>query len=204
MCARPACGRGLECACLGGRERARQPGRPVVRLTAEASASGRLHTRAVVLNDLRRLRAAGIDNLNIDLIAGPAGQTLRVVEESPGSPRRFTGVPHASIYMLEVDEDSRLGREVLTHGLRYHYQELVPCRRCDCPDVLPGNRGAGQSRPCAVRDLSNFCRPGMESQHNLRYWRRRPYLGLGLDASSMLNDGLGRDAPRAALGHHRR
>jgi oxygen-independent coproporphyrinogen-3 oxidase len=35
-------------------------------------------------------------------------------------------------------------------------------------------------------EISNFCRPGMESRHNLRYWRRRPYLGVGLDASSML------------------
>jgi oxygen-independent coproporphyrinogen-3 oxidase len=35
-------------------------------------------------------------------------------------------------------------------------------------------------------EISNFSRPGFESRHNLRYWRRRPYLGLGLDASSML------------------
>jgi oxygen-independent coproporphyrinogen-3 oxidase len=38
-------------------------------------------------------------------------------------------------------------------------------------------------------EISNFCRPGMESRHNLRYWQRRPYLGLGLDASSMLASG---------------
>jgi oxygen-independent coproporphyrinogen-3 oxidase len=38
-------------------------------------------------------------------------------------------------------------------------------------------------------EISNFCRPGMESRHNLRYWQRRPYLGLGLDASSMLAAG---------------
>ena len=35
-------------------------------------------------------------------------------------------------------------------------------------------------------EISNFCRAGFESRHNLRYWQRRPYLGLGLDASSML------------------
>jgi oxygen-independent coproporphyrinogen-3 oxidase len=36
-------------------------------------------------------------------------------------------------------------------------------------------------------EISNFCEAGFESRHNLRYWQRRPYLGLGLDASSMLH-----------------
>jgi oxygen-independent coproporphyrinogen-3 oxidase len=40
-------------------------------------------------------------------------------------------------------------------------------------------------------EISNFCRPGFESRHNLRYWQRRPYLGLGLDASSMLREAEG-------------
>jgi coproporphyrinogen III oxidase-like Fe-S oxidoreductase len=39
-------------------------------------------------------------------------------------------------------------------------------------------------------EISNFCRPGFASRHNLRYWQRRPYLGLGLDASSMLREAL--------------
>jgi len=39
-------------------------------------------------------------------------------------------------------------------------------------------------------EISNFCRPGFKSRHNLRYWQRRPYLGLGLDASSMLRAAL--------------
>jgi oxygen-independent coproporphyrinogen-3 oxidase len=41
----------------------------------------------------------------------------------------------------------------------------------------------------AQYEISNFCRPGFQSRHNLRYWQRRPYLGLGLDASSMVFDG---------------
>ena len=90
----------------------------------EAASSGRLHSRAVVLTDMRRLRAAGIANLNVDLIAGLAGQTFASWEESLAVLAE-TGVPHASVYMLEVDEDSRLGREMLAHGARYH-AELVP------------------------------------------------------------------------------
>ena len=156
----------------------------------EAALSGRLHSRAVVLDDLRRLRAAGIQNINIDLIAGLAGQTFASWEESLAM-LVGSGVPHASIYMLEVDQDSRLGREVLAHGLRYH------------ADAVPTDDVIAQMYSLAIErlkqagleqyEISNFCRPGMESRHNLRYWRRRPYLGVGLDASSMLykTDGKG-------------
>jgi oxygen-independent coproporphyrinogen-3 oxidase len=149
----------------------------------EAAVSGRLHSRAVVLEDLRRLRGAGIANLNVDLIAGLAGQRFASWEESLGVLAE-TGVPHASVYMLEVDEDSRLGREMLAHGVRYH-AELVPtddaiARMYETAIERLGEAGLAQY------EISNFCRKGFESRHNLRYWRRRPYLGVGLDASSML------------------
>ena len=95
-----------------------------------------------------------------------------------------TGVPHASVYMLEVDEDSRLGREVLAHGARYH------------ADLVPSDDTIAQMYSVAIEklkqagleqyEISNFCRPAMASRHNLRYWHRQPYLGVGLDASSML------------------
>jgi oxygen-independent coproporphyrinogen-3 oxidase len=149
----------------------------------EAAVSGRLHSRAVVLEDLRRLRAAGIHNLNIDLIAGLAGQTFASWEESLAV-LTGSGVPHASVYMLEVDQDSRLGREVLARGVRYQ------------AGLVPADDTIAQMYSVAIEklkqsgleqyEISNFCPPGMESRHNLRYWRRRPYLGVGLDASSML------------------
>src|SRR5882762_9454973 len=84
----------------------------------EAQLSGRLHTRSQVLEDVRRLRAAGIRNLNIDLLAGLAEQTLSSWRESLAVLLE-TDVPHASIYMLEIDEDSRLGRELISGGGRY-------------------------------------------------------------------------------------
>lgn len=159
----------------------------------EAQVSGRLHTRAVVLNDIERLRAAGVANVNVDLIAGLAGQTLaswqeslRVLVES--------GVPHASVYMLEVDDDSRLGREMLAGGARY-FAELVPAddtiaRMYETAIETLAEAGLAQY------EISNFSRAGYESRHNLRYWQRRPYLGLGLDASSMLRaEGGDAEAP---------
>jgi oxygen-independent coproporphyrinogen-3 oxidase len=150
---------------------------------AEARATGRLHTRAVVEDDLRRLRATGITNLNLDLIAGLAGQTLISWEESLSALIDSRGL-HASVYMLEVDEDSRLGRELLGGGARY-YAQAVPSDDAIArmyERALERLHAAGFSQ----YEISNFSGTGFESRHNLRYWQRRPYLGVGLDASSML------------------
>lgn len=151
----------------------------------EARHSGRLHSRAIVLEDLVRLRAAGIDNINLDLIAGLPGQTFASWEESV-STLIGTGVPHASVYMLEVDDESRLGRELLAGGGRYH-ADVVPtddtiARMYEYAIDAFASAGLGQY------EISNFARAGCTSRHNLRYWERRPYLGLGLDASSMLSE----------------
>jgi len=83
----------------------------------EASLSGRLHTRAMVLEDLRRLRAAGIANLNVDLLAGLAEQTLASWRESLAVLVEAQ-TAHASVYMLEIDEDSRLGTTRLPGCMR--------------------------------------------------------------------------------------
>lgn len=154
----------------------------------EARETGRLHNRAMVIDDLRRLRAAGINNLNIDLIAGLPGQTFASWDESL-EVLLDCAVPHASVYMLEVDEDSRLGREMLQGGTRYH-AGLVPsddaiAKMYETAIERFGRAGIEQY------EISNFARAGCESRHNLRYWKRRPYLGLGLDASSALQ---GRDS----------
>ncbi len=149
----------------------------------EAHSSGRLHSRAIVADDINRLRAAGITNLNADLIAGLAGQTTASWQESLHA-LIDADVPHASVYMLEVDEDSRLGREMLAGGARYQ-AELVPS-----DETIAGmySTAVEQLASAGIEqyEISNFSRPGFESRHNLRYWQRRPYLGLGLDASSML------------------
>jgi oxygen-independent coproporphyrinogen-3 oxidase len=149
----------------------------------EAQVSGRLHSRAIVEEDVRRLLAAGIANLNLDLIAGLAGQTPASWDESLAALIE-TGVPHASVYMLEVDEDSRLGREMLSGGIRY-YAEKVPPDDTIAEMYTRAIEKLGQAG-LAQYEISNFCRPGFASRHNLRYWQRRPYLGLGLDASSAL------------------
>jgi oxygen-independent coproporphyrinogen-3 oxidase len=154
----------------------------------EASLSGRLHARSDVLNDLRRLRAAGITNLNLDLLAGLAEQTVKSWRESI-SVLIDTEVPHASVYMLEIDEDSRLGRELISGGARYS-AGLVPNDDI-IAEMYEEAVEAFATAGLKQYEISNFSRPGSESRHNLRHWLRRPYLGFGLDASSMLCAGDG-------------
>lgn len=150
---------------------------------AEAAAVGRLHTRAAVLDDVARLRAAGITNLNLDLIAGLPHQTPASWERSV-SEAITLGAPHVSIYMLEVDEDSRLGRELLAGGTRYH-AHFVPDDDATADLYLRACERL-EAAGIAQYEISNFARPGAESRHNLKYWTRRPYLGFGVDAHSML------------------
>jgi oxygen-independent coproporphyrinogen-3 oxidase len=150
---------------------------------AEAAAVGRLHKRATLLDDLKRLRAAGIENINIDLIAGLPHQTAASWEVSLNE-AIASAAPHASVYVLEVDDDSRLGRELLAGGTRYH-AHFVPDEGLTA-DLY--ERACEQLEGAGIRqyEISNFARPGHESRHNLKYWTRQPYLGFGMDAHSML------------------
>jgi oxygen-independent coproporphyrinogen-3 oxidase len=150
----------------------------------EAAAVGRLHQRATVLQDVARLRAAGMNNLNIDLIAGLPHQTAESWEFSLAE-AIATDVPHVSVYMLEVDEDSRLGSEVLAGGTRYH-AHFVPDEEATVDFYLAACEQL-QSAGIVQYEISNFARPGYESRHNMKYWTRQPYFGFGVDAHSMLS-----------------
>ncbi len=146
----------------------------------EAAATGRSHTREVVLKDLERVRSAGVHNLSIDLIAGMPHQTAASWQESLDA-LAATGVSHASVYMLEIDDDSRLGRELLAGGTRYSAQtvpsEELTAEFYQTAVTFLAARGLPQY------EISNF---GAPSRHNRKYWQREPYLGFGLDAHSML------------------
>ncbi len=161
----------------------------------ESSSVGRLHTRAITLGDIARLRSGGIGNISIDLIAGLPHQTEESWNFSLGE-TLASGVPHVSVYMLEVDEDSRLGTELLAGGSRYH-AHFVPDDDLTADLYLGACERLGHGG-VQQYEISNFARPvthgiGLrDSKHNLKYWTRQPYLGFGVDAHSMLiaGDGL--------------
>jgi oxygen-independent coproporphyrinogen-3 oxidase len=150
-------------------------------IVKELARTGRKHTAEVVEGEIAVLRESGIANVNIDLIAGLPGQTRQSWNESLDWVERLNA-PHVSVYMLEVDDESRLGSEILALGKRY-----------GAPDV-PGEDQVADFYELAVErlasigiaryEISNFARAGFESVHNLKYWRREPYLGFGADAHS--------------------
>jgi oxygen-independent coproporphyrinogen III oxidase len=149
----------------------------------EAASVGRLHKRKTVLDDIARLRAAGILNISVDLIAGLPHQTLESWQVSLAE-AISTGSPHVSVYMLEVDQDSRLGRELIAGGTKYH-AHFVPNEELTADLYLFATDELAKTG-IQQYEISNFARPGFESRHNLKYWTRQPYLGFGVDAHSML------------------
>ena len=147
----------------------------------ELARTGRKHTAEIVEREIALLRSMGLDNFNIDLIAGLPGQTLESWNHSLEWVERLNA-PHVSVYMLEVDEDSRLGAEVIAFGKRYGAQD-IPSDDC-IAGFYETAMGRFARAGIARYEISNFARPGFESRHNLKYWRREPYLGFGADAHS--------------------
>lgn len=147
----------------------------------ELAAAGRMHRRQDILEAIRHLRAAGFHNVSLDLIAGLPHQTAETWEESLA--RLLDLRPeHASIYLLEIDEGSRLGREALAGGPRYGARALPN------DDVQAAFYEHASERLAQAGyehyEISNWALPGLRSRHNLKYWRREPYLGFGAGAHS--------------------
>jgi oxygen-independent coproporphyrinogen III oxidase len=147
----------------------------------ELAAAGRMHRRADVYRAAPILREAGIANISFDLIAGLPHQTreswqMSLEELASLAPE------HVSVYLLEVDEGSRLGAEVLRGGTRYS------------ASALPSDDQMAEFYETACEflaragyhhyEISNWGKPGLESWHNLKYWRREAYLGFGAGAHS--------------------
>jgi oxygen-independent coproporphyrinogen-3 oxidase len=149
----------------------------------ESAAVGRSHTERDCIHEILRLQTAGVADVGADLIAGLPYQTSASWQHSLDIATSI-GLTHLSIYMLEIDEDSRLGREVMAGGQRFHAHG-VPADEVSadfyemaCAWLPP--HGFPQY------EISNFAPPSHRSRHNRKYWQRDPYIGFGLDAHSML------------------
>ncbi|HVV45850.1 MAG TPA: radical SAM family heme chaperone HemW [Bryobacteraceae bacterium] len=154
---------------------------------AELARTGRRHDAATVEQDVALLRQEGISNISVDLIAGLPGQTEQSWQASLDALAALE-VPHASVYMLEVDDDSRLGAEILLGGKRYGAMDVPSDDQIAAFYETAVEHLARQG--LHRYEISNFARAGAESLHNLKYWRREPYRGFGSDAHSF--DGVTR------------
>ncbi|MGA2420048.1 MAG: radical SAM family heme chaperone HemW [Candidatus Acidiferrum sp.] len=149
----------------------------------ELIASGRMHRRADIYRAVPVLRAAGISNIGFDLIAGLPHQTAASWRQSLDELANLQP-EHVSIYLLEIDEGSRLGLEVLQGGSRYSARDIPS------EDDMATFYQSGQEYLQAVGyhhyEISNWAKARYESRHNLKYWRRKPYLGFGAGAHSFV------------------
>jgi oxygen-independent coproporphyrinogen-3 oxidase len=162
---------------------------------AELRATGRRHRRAEVFAAVANLRRAGFSNISMDLIAGLPCQTeeswrqslAQLVELAP---------EHVSIYLLETDEGSSLGREMLHGGVRFNAKrvpsddEMVEFYEYACETLEQAGYEHYEISNWARRTKSG--KSDLRSHHNLKYWRREPYMGLGAGAHSF--DGCVRQA----------
>lgn len=148
---------------------------------AELRPAGRMHRRADIFAATKILRVAGFNNLSFDLIAGLPHQTDASWQESVEQLISLRP-EHVSIYLMEIDEGSRLGLEVLQSGERYSAKSIpsddsmAEYYESACKQLA----AAGY----AHYEISNWGLPGFESRHNLKYWRREPYFGFGAGAHS--------------------
>jgi oxygen-independent coproporphyrinogen-3 oxidase len=147
----------------------------------ELVAAGRMHRREDIYRAVPILRVAGIGNISFDLIAGLPHQTRESWRQSLDELIAL-GPEHVSVYLLEIDEGSRLGAELLGGGKKYS-AGAVPSE-----DEMAEFYELAQERLGAAGyhhyEISNWAKPGFESKHNLKYWRREPYLGFGAGAHS--------------------
>jgi oxygen-independent coproporphyrinogen-3 oxidase len=153
----------------------------------ELQAAGRLHRQKDIFNAAQFLRSAGFRNISVDLIAGLPHQTEASWTESVDQLLKIRP-EHVSVYMLEIDEGSRLGKESLAGGSRYS-AGAIP----DDDTIADFYESARQRLAEAGYDhyeISNWGLPGHRSRHNLKYWRRESYYGFGAGAHSF--DGVSR------------
>lgn len=141
-------------------------------------AMGRKHTAEDFQNAVNTIREYGIKNISSDMIIGYPKQTLADVKETLSYLIKLD-IPHISVYMLQVEEGTKLKAMVDNNATALPEEDLVVKMYTYVCETLAAN---GYNR----YELSNFAKPTYESYHNRVYWKRKDYLGLGLAAHSYI------------------
>ena len=140
-------------------------------------ALGRIHTYESVKETVRIARTFGVSNINIDLIFGIPGQTLKQWEETLDAALSLNPT-HISAYGLIPEDHTPLKSDLEAGILTLPDAELERTMYDSAIDILLRN-GLKQY------EISNFSKPGFECRHNIGYWKQVPYVGLGVSSSSM-------------------
>ena len=138
---------------------------------------GRLHTSRDALDFLHASRQAGFENINVDLMYGIPAQTEASARETLSRVLDFAP-SHISAYSLMLEEGTPL----------YRQKEALPLPSEEDEDAIDATvRDTLRANGYEHYEISNYARPGMESRHNLHYWRSDEYLGFGVTAYSFFN-----------------
>ena len=141
---------------------------------------GRIHTARQVAEAVEAAREAGFSNINLDLMYGLPGQTMaqwrHTLERAVA-----LDVTHISAYSLIVEEGTPMAARVSSGEAVLPGDEATIAMQRHAVAMLAKN-GFGRY------EISNYAKPKSECRHNLTYWRRGDYLGLGCAAHSMLDD----------------
>lgn len=125
---------------------------------------------------INKVKQYGFNNINVDLIYGYEGQTLTDLDNDLNNFLSLD-VPHISTYSLTINKGTMFYNK--------HYQEQnQDDSRLFYDHILNKLRKSGYSR----YEISNYCKPGYESKHNLTYWKNEQYYGIGLGASGYINN----------------
>ena len=142
-------------------------------------AIGRIHTGKEAVQAFQLARAAGFDNISLDLMYGLPGQSLRQLQASVDQALALAP-EHLSIYGLQLEEGTAFMKMQEQGRLQLPTDEETEQMYDYMTQILP--------RHGYVRyEISNFARPGFASRHNLSYWQDVPYLGLGAAAHAYLD-----------------
>ena len=138
---------------------------------------GRRHSAADAAETVRDIRSGGIDNISLDLMLGISSQTTESLRRSIDYCAEL-GAAHVSAYMLKIEEGTPYHKIKDTLSLP---DEDETCDLYEEAVSRLAHHGYKQY------EISNFCKSGKESRHNLKYWRCEEYLGLGPTAHSFLD-----------------
>ncbi|RMF93530.1 MAG: radical SAM family heme chaperone HemW [Nitrospinota bacterium] len=142
-------------------------------------ALGRLHTAAQAEAAFEIARASGFHNINIDLIFGAPQQSVSDWEKTLAQALALAP-EHLSLYGLTIEPGTAFSRRWAKGRLPLPSEDEQALMYEIALDRLAE---AGYEQ----YEISNFARPGYASVHNLTYWERKPYLGLGVSAHSFLH-----------------
>lgn len=143
---------------------------------AVLKALGRIHSPEEALETVAAVKAAGFDSASIDLMYGLPGQTPEIWRETLQRAVALE-LPHLSAYSLIVEPHTPFDALERQGKLKLPSEEAERAMAAIAEEVLGG---AGYRQ----YEISNWARPGFESQHNTVYWLNEPWLGLGSGAHS--------------------